>query len=205
MEIIEKFKAFKTLFVILIVILCAFIFQQQNSASDIQIVGLKAEGTLDETNLEEENLTEETSKAPIIYVDIKGAVKYPGVYQLEAGSRVIDIIEVAGGLLNEADETNLNQAMLLTDQMMIYVPIEGEQVNQDIPTLFDESQVHKININTADVGQLVSLPGIGVKKAEAIIQYRKDNGSFQTIEDLKEVSGIGDKIFEQLKEQVSIQ
>lgn len=159
------------------------------------------EQTVDESLEETQTNKKETN---IIFIDIKGAVKYPGVYESEEGMRVIDAIQLAGGITPEGDENQLNLALKLTDQMVVYVPqkgeIEGEQPQWSVSgsTASDE----KININTANAEELLQLEGIGQKKAEGIIQYREENGSFQTIEDIKNVSGIGEKTFEKFKEKI---
>ena len=157
--------------------------------------------------------TEITTQEMIIYVDIKGEVRDPGVYQLSNGARVMDAIESAGGLTNEADEDQLNLALLLSDQMVIVVPNINQTLEEEfsmvnyfaIETDEDPHNELKININVADVAELTLLPGIGEKKAQAIIDYREEYGSYQTIEDLMNVSGIGQKTFDKLSSMISIQ
>lgn len=144
-----------------------------------------------------------------IVIDIQGAVKYPNVYTLIEGDRVVDAIEAAGGYLPEADARVLNHAMKLTDEMYIYVPKEGEidlsdNMQMMQPSNSDSSDERKVNINTADESELTTLPGIGPSKAASIVQYRTDHGPFQTTESLMEVSGIGQKTFEKLEPFISI-
>lgn len=141
----------------------------------------------------------------IIMVDIQGAVKYPGVYSLNEGDRLIDAIHAAGGYLAEADSRMLNHAMKLPDEFFIYIPRHGEEVDfsdasiLSHPLLGEEEDDGKVNINTADAQQLMTIPGIGPAKATAIIQYREEHGPFASPESIMEVSGIGQKTFENLE------
>lgn len=142
-------------------------------------------------------------------VDVKGAVKNPGVYEVTLDERVIDVIDKAGGLKEGADETKINFAGRVTDEMVLYVPLIGEEGENMIvsagPGFTSTSQGDgKININKATSDELQNLPGIGPSKAEAIIVYREERGLFQTIEDLKLVTGIGDKTFERLQDQIIV-
>lgn len=148
-----------------------------------------------------------TTQETVIFVDIKGAVKNPGVYQMKVGDRVKDAIDAAGGLTEEADSQKVNLAKRLEDQMAIVVPKVGEEA-EEIPageTRKEATKEGKVNINTATVEELKTLKGVGEKKAEAIIEYRKKNGSFQTKEDLMKVRGIGKKLFESFQERVVTQ
>ena len=148
-----------------------------------------------------------TTQETVIFVDIKGAVKNPGVYQMKVGDRVKDAIDAAGGLTEEADSQKVNLAKRLEDQMAIVVPKVGEEA-EEIPageTRKEATKEGKVNINTATVEELKTLKGVGEKKAEAIIEYRKKNGSFQTKEDLMKVRGIGKKLFESFQERIVTQ
>ena len=148
-----------------------------------------------------------TTQETVIFVDIKGAVKNPGVYQMKAGDRVKDAIDAAGGLTEEADSQKVNLAKRLEDQMVIVVPKVGEEVEEILAgeTSKEATKEGKVNINTATVEELKTLKGVGEKKAEAIIEYRKKNGSFQTKEDLMKVRGIGKKLFESFQERIVTQ
>ena len=148
-----------------------------------------------------------TTQETVIFVDVKGAVKNPGVYQMKVGDRVKDALEAAGGLTAEADSQKVNLAKRIEDQMVIVVPKVGEEA-EEIPagaTSKEEAKEGKVNINTATVEELKTLKGVGEKKAEAIIEYRKKNGSFQTKEDLMKVRGIGKKLFESFQERIVTQ
>ena len=144
-----------------------------------------------------------------VVVDIKGEIDSPGVYQLKEGSRIIDVIEKAGGLLTEADTTSVNFAQLVTDQMVIYIPKEGEenpinQINMSGNENSSSQDDKQIDINKAEKEELMLLNGIGSSKADSIIAYREEQGLFQTIEEIKNVSGIGDATFEKLKDAITV-
>ena len=155
-----------------------------------------------------EKTEESTTQEAVIFVDIKGEVKKPGVYQMKAGDRVKDAIDAAGGLTAEADSQKVNLAQRVEDQMVIVVPKIGEEGDAAIPagaTSKEATKEGKVNINTATVEELKTLKGVGEKKAEAIIEYRKKNGSFKTKEDLMKVRGIGKKLFESFEERIVTQ
>ena len=150
------------------------------------------------------------------YVDIKGEVLRPGVYEFSCESRIQEVIKKAGGFTEEADETKINLAQKITDQMQMIVPnlhskqeggvTEGnsEKGNSSNTTLSNLKQ-GTVNINTATLEELQTIKGIGKKKAEAILQYRKEHGAFRTKEDLLQVKGIGKKALEAIESQVTFQ
>ena len=171
----------------------------------------KEEAVEDVTVVETTTLAEKTevgtTQETVIFVDIKGAVKNPGVYQMKSGDRVKDALDAAGGLTGEADSQKVNLAQRVEDQMVIVVPKVGEEATE-IPaggTSKEAAKDGKVNINTATVEELKTLKGVGEKKAEAIIEYRKKNGSFKTKEDLMKVRGIGKKLFESFQERIVTQ
>lgn len=163
-----------------------------------------------ETDLEQDksiNELEENgeTKQEKLWIDIKGAIMSPGVYEATEGERVIDVIKRAGGLLESADQRNINFALKVTDEMVLYIPTVGEQISGILDTAqLPAEKEGKVNINTADETELQSLPGIGVSKAAAIIEYRDKNGSFKKVEDIMEISGIGVKTFEKLKDHIMV-
>lgn len=162
-------------------------------------------------------------------VDIKGAVKEPGVYVSDCTSNVQDIIELAGGLLEEADTSVINLAKKINDQMVILVYTRDEVKNSNIPntvvkvienecvcpSIKNDSCINTdvnseigsdnklININEATLDELLSLPGIGEAKANAIIEYRRVNGNFTVIQDILNVSGIGQKLYEEIQAYIT--
>lgn len=170
----------------------------------------EAATSLAETTILPQEVEDKTTVSTVIYVDVKGEIHHPGVYQMKAESRVKDLIEAAGGFTPLADDQKLNLAQLLEDQMVIVVPKKGEEVNSELaqaPTSQKKEvgKEGKVNINTATVEELKTLKGIGEKKAEAIIEYRKKNGSFKNKEELMKVRGIGKKLYEYFQERVIVQ
>ncbi|MFQ6833773.1 MAG: helix-hairpin-helix domain-containing protein [Enterococcus faecalis] len=145
----------------------------------------------------------------MIYVDIKGAVKVPGIYQLKNQQRIWDALALAGGVSEEADTAQVNYAQKVKDQMIIYVPKKGESVAQSLETLQEsapaqQNQEEKINVNTATEAELQTISGIGAKKAQEIIRFRDEQGPFKTVEELKNVPGIVEKTVERLKDMLTV-
>ena len=191
--------------------------------SSSAVSGIANEISREEAN-EEVNEESETNanSAPneTWYVDIKGAIKVPQVVPVTPGMRVHDVVEMAGGVTGEADQSQVNLAQLVTDQMVIYVPKVGEEVSPSTETLVADSQVTEsavsessgdgtsdgdlVNINTADTTMLQTLSGIGEKRAADIINYRETNGLFETVDDLDQVSGIGEKTMEKLRPLITV-
>ena len=161
----------------------------------------------------EENTEELDEEPTLIMVHISGEVYKPGIVEIDLGKRLIDAIKLAGGLKKEADLDRINLAKKLIDEEKIYIPKLGEELNSDIIELLGTNSGNvntnvsnssgKININKCSQGELESLPGIGPVLAMRIIEYRNLN-AFTTIEDLKQVSGIGDKKYEALKDLITI-
>lgn len=146
-----------------------------------------------------------------IAVDVKGAVKKPGVYTMESDDRVYDAIMAAGGYKDTANSKTINHAAHVQDEMVIYVPKRGEKVDEVGATNTvaapsqQETEQSLVNLNTADEAALQTISGIGPAKAKTIIQHRTDNGPFQSIDDLKNVSGFGEKTVERLRPLVTVQ
>lgn len=183
---------------------------------------------------------EQSEKTSTVFVDVKGAVNAPGVYELDDGRRVIDAINLAGGLAENADTININLSKKLTDEMYIVIYTKDEiynykknneeskevkcasfecicpdvnnnacitnNSNNEQKEDKNENQAinGKVSINTATKEELMTLTGIGEAKADAIISYRNENGLFENIEDIKNVSGIGDSIFEKIKDNITL-
>ena len=160
--------------------------------------------------IEESTVKEEVELIPAkLMVDVKGEVHRPGLYELVEGQRVLDAIESAGGITEHGSATLLNYAQIVTDEMVIYVPAHDEE---DVMPVFPQTQQGqggsqkgsgKVNINTALEGELTQLPGIGPAKANAIIQHREEHGLFQSVEELTNVSGIGEKTLGNLIEHIT--
>jgi len=148
--------------------------------------------------IETEGISEENSEA-VIYVDVCGAVKNPGVYKLREGERAFRAIELAGGMLAEAGREAVNQAALLSDGQQLYVPFQGE--TERVTAAKADG---KVDLNRSDLEELMTLPGVGKTRAEAIIAYREEHGGFTSIEEIKNISGIGDAVFEKMKDKIKV-
>ena len=151
---------------------------------------------------------EENSVKPDIYVYVCGQVQTPGVYVLPEGSRVFDVFKLAGGLTAEAAPDYWNQAQVLKDGEMLYVPTAEEAKERKFdsnPTSHtDTDDPNKVNINTASKEELMTIPGVGEAKALAILAYRQENGPFSSIEELMNVEGIKDGVFSKMKEYIEV-
>lgn len=172
---------------------------------DVQTSG--QESTLTETeSLQEisEKEVEVAESKETVVVHVCGAVVSPGVYELSAESRIVDAVDMAGGLREDAEESYVNLAGVPSDGEQIYIPTKEEakhlkQVSQEAA-----EGLGKVNINTADKELLCSLPGIGDTRAESIIAYRQQNGQFASIEDIMMVSGIKESSFQKIKELITV-
>ncbi|MDV5976992.1 UNVERIFIED_CONTAM: helix-hairpin-helix domain-containing protein [Streptococcus canis] len=176
-----------------------------NRQSKTDIPALREISSVKQQVSEEKKEIQEDSS---ILVDLKGAVQKEGVYKLAASSRVRDVIELAGGLTSEADKHAINLAEKLVDEQVVYVPKQGEEISV-LPTASvsgkketpSKDQV-KVHINKASLEELQHIPGIGAKKAQDIIDMRDKLGGFKALEDLRQVSGIGEKTLEKLKDDI---
>ena len=182
------------------------IFYLNQSTSSIDSVSLDSyvENEREVTEIEEIESAEEEVNHYI--VDVKGQVNFPGVYEVEEHLRVHDVIQLAGGFLEMANETAINLAQKISDEMVIYVPHLDEEINNaSTATAWSPSQDEKkVSLNQATVGELETLPGIGPSKAAAIIKYREEVGAFQSIDELTNVSGIGEKTLEKLRDSLDL-
>lgn len=153
-----------------------------------------------------------------VFVDVQGGVNHPGLYQFSAEMRVADAIKAAGGLAARADRQQVNLATKLTDQQQLYIPLRGEkapaaQATSSTANTASGSPAAKqgssgpaavINLNTATVTELQQLTGIGEKKAQKIVDYRSEHGSFKAVKDLSQVPGFGDKTVANLQDQLTL-
>lgn len=153
----------------------------------------------------EDNSVETISKEDYYVVDIKGAIKNPGTYSVTKDKRVIDVINMAGGFLEDSDVTSVNLSKKITDEMMIIIPfkMENNVVGENIinSNVYDDG---KVSINSASLSELMTIKGIGEVKANSIIEYRNNNGPFNSIEDIKNVNGIGSSTFEKIKDYIKL-
>ena len=186
---------------------------------------------------EKEETNKKDDQKENVFVDIKGAIANPGVYELEQNKKVIDVVNLAGGFLENANTQTINLAKKVTNEMVIIIYTNEEiklamteektakvidntcvcpvlkndacinknETKKDTTTSNEQETITEpININTASASDFDKLPGIGASKAESIVQYREKNGPFEKIEDLKEISGIGDALFEKIKDYITI-
>ena len=186
----------KEIIIIIIFLLSFLSFNIFNSKQDSIVLT---------NNIEKESVENNTNIN--IIVDVKGEVINPGTYQFESGKRVVDAIEKSGGLTNKADVSSINLSEKLVDEMVIYIPTKSDDGNQSIIDNKEKKENKidsKVSINTANISSLMTLSGIGKKKAEAIVEYREKNGAFKSIEDITKVTGIGNSIFEKIKNNIKL-
>lgn len=191
--------------VILIIIGTGLTIQHVKNSQVVSDVSKPLIQTVEETNRTTEAVL--TEPAQPIFADIKGAVVHPGLYRVEDGERIQDIVMRAGGFQEDAAINRVNLAQKVVDEMVIYIPKIGEENDFDFETSIashSQAEQGKINLNTADESSLETLPGIGSAKARAILEHREKVGSFKAIEDIKNISGIGDRTFEKLKEHITV-
>lgn len=182
-------KYVKYLIVVLIIVIISMYLK--NKSSDYEYINI-------ENNIQ--NNIEVMDENEFIKIHIIGEVKNSGVIELEAGSRVADAIEKAGGTTEMADVSKVNLACVLSDGEKLYIP----NINEENNVLENELKPNKTNINISSKEELIKLNGIGDSTAEAIIDYRNKNGKFLKIEDLKNVPGIGDSKFEKIKNYICV-
>jgi len=197
------------LLLVLIIIGVGIVFNKNINREDNFIVNRASD-------ISENNPAMQIEIPPVI-IHIAGAVKNPGVYQLKPTDRIVDAVKIAGGATEEANLDLINLAVLLKDGQKIIVPYKtysetGEEINANTynhtASVYLSSPVStsaKININTANANMLQTLPGIGPVLSERIIEYRNQNGLFGVIDDIKDVSGIGEKKFEGIKDLICVQ
>ena len=212
--IIEKIKEYK------IIVICAglglalggFFLLKPSSQTSVKETNLQAEvaAVSSDSSSEKEVKKEEKEESPeqdLITVDVKGAVKSPGIYDLPVGSRINDAVQKAGGLTEQADSKSLNLAQKVSDEALVYVPSKGEEAASQQAasgTTPSSSKEKKINLNKASLEELKQVKGLGGKRAQDIIDHREANGKFKSVDELKKVSGIGAKTIEKLKDYVTV-
>ncbi|MBD8032051.1 helix-hairpin-helix domain-containing protein [Solibacillus merdavium] len=210
---VEKYKKQVTILgsVLAVIVVYFFFIQDSSNSATIETIDQNALATIGSTPNIPETEMEDTPQT--IIVDVKGAVKFPGVYTLSEEQRIIDAIEAAGGYTDDANPMLINHAQKLQDEMVVYIPNSSEDALEEMELFLQMTEINstssgnssgKININKAAESELTQLPGIGPSKASAIIQHRSEQGNFRTVEDLKQVTGIGDKTFEQLKDLIDV-
>lgn len=231
-KIKENYKKIIVVVVMLLFILSLFFINFYNNKQK-EKVKVKSKIVVKET-IEKKKKEVKEEKINYYYVDIKGAVKNPGVYKIEEGKRIIDAINASGGLTEKSDTSIINLSKKLYDEMLIIVytfdeikeyknkNLEMEEINKKMseklvcPDKSNDSCINnnsknnevssnsKVSINTATLDELMSISGIGESKAKEIIKYREENGNFETIDEVTNVSGIGDALFEKIKDSITV-
>lgn len=163
----------------------------------------------EETRMEEESLEQtKEQQNESCYVYVCGAVKYPGVYELKMGSRVFLALQAAGGLREDAAQESINQAEVVVDGQMLYIPTKEEVLAQAEKSGFEgeqESDDGRIDLNRADAESLMTLPGIGSSKAESIISYREECGGFSSVEEIMKIPGIKEGVYSKIKDKIKVE
>ena len=213
-ELIDKIKEYK------IIVICAglglvlggfFLLKpvaqtpakESNLQTEVTTVSKDSASEKEEKSQKSE--TEEVVEKDLITVDVKGAVKSPGIYDLPVGSRINDAVQKAGGLTDNADSKSINLAQRISDEALVYVPTKEEATSQEMPSSTSNSKENKkVNLNKASLEELKQVKGLGAKRAQDIIDHRESNGKFKSVDELKKVSGIGAKTIEKLKEYVTV-
>lgn len=159
--------------------------------------------SIESTSVESSSDVESTNSTKKMYIDIKGEVNNPGVYKMKSGSRVTDLIKDAGGFKKDADQSAVNLAKQLIDQDMIIVYKVGQAPKNNLMDSSPKDE-EKVNINKADSEELQKLDRVGEKMAQKIIDYRNQHNGFHSIDEIKQISGFGEKTFERLKDSLTI-
>lgn len=200
-----KDKKIKYIGLIIFCFLCGSFYLFTRNTGEEKTFTLSKEIGVEITGAAEEKETAESSREEEkIYVHICGAVLRPGVYEMEKDARVYEAIELAGGMVKEAAADGLNQAAGLTDGEQLYIPYESEAETEHTAPEREMAEDKRVNLNTAEKEELMTLPGIGESKAESIINYREENGGFKEIEELTNITGIKNGVYEKIKELVRI-
>lgn len=205
---IKDYKWVMALIILLIFGTILIVFKEEQKPIETALVTEPtADKSLEDLEQDVEMMTTEdnqTAKPPSMYVDVKGEVHQPGVYRVTEGMRILDVIEDAGGFSDQADVEQVNLAMKVYDEMVIYVPNKHEVEQAEKLDLYTGQNHDKIRINAATKDELMSLTGIGEKKAEAILKYIEANGPFESADDLIQVEGIGEKTVANFLDQIQV-
>ena len=194
----DKKTLIKIISIVLILILALILRIYDERKADITI---ESAGTDEELEYSEEN----SVQAQTVFVDIGGAVENPGVYQVSKDTRLFQVIEMAGGLSEDADTDHVNRASFVEDGQKIIIPVKGSENRGDMTAseVSGDTEAGLININYASADELKTLNGIGDVMAERIIEYRSSK-PFKSKEDIMSVDGIGSKTYEKIKDRITI-
>lgn len=206
---LKDYKWVLALVIVLIFGTLLILNKQEQPHSETPLIS----GQVTDTSVEQKEMSTEivaiddsppSDVSTFMYVDVKGEVHQPGVYRVTEDMRILDVIEDAGGFSDQADVDQVNLAMKVYDEMVIYVPNEHETEQEKKLDLYPDQNHDKIRINAATKEELMTLSGIGEKKAEAIIKYIESNGPFQSADDLTQVEGIGEKTVANFLDQIQV-
>ena len=233
MKKIKKNLKWITLIIVMIILIGGIVVKWSLSNQKVEIIPTE-ELELEKQKTSTTEVPKEHLTPQNIYVDIKGAIQNPGVYEIPEDKKVIDVVQLAGGFTEQADTSMVNLAKKVTNEMVVIIYTKEEvkkagekdsvikivekecicpEINNDAclnqeekknDTITNESVDEKVNINNATIEELLSLSGIGESKAEAIIKYREENGNFKTVEELMEVPGIGEALYEKIKASITV-
>lgn len=198
MKNIRKYIYIITIIIFIIFCIMVIIRKRELKDNNINYTVNKEEDIINKDN--------EDNEEEYIYVDIKGEVINPNVYKIKKGLRVIDVINLAGGLTEESDTSNINLSKIVTDEMVIVIKSKNNEkvyIDSDVDINNNNNNNQLIDINTCTIDELLTLPGIGESKANNIIEYRKKN-KFNTINDIMNVSGISESLFNKIKEYIKV-
>ena len=209
LALLKKYKSVVALGTIFAMAIGAFlVLQQKPEAKTTDFPTVSTTSTSQEST---EETSSESPESETILVDVKGAVQLEGVYELPSTARVNDAIKAAGGFSDQADKKSVNLAQKLSDEAVVYVASQGENVSVVQSATSSSAtgdsgseNTEKINLNTATVADLTTISGIGEKRANDILAYRDSQGGFTSVDDLNNVSGIGDKTLENIRPYVTV-
>lgn len=227
LKLIKKIKYLLTIILFIIIILLAIYLKRKLNNQNHQDIILNNDTNLE---LKTHEYERETETQKLCSVDIKGAISKPGVYLLDCHNNINDAITIAGGLLANSDTSVINLAKKINDEMVIIIYTKEEVknsnivntvvktvekecicpniqndgcINEEITDNINQNNQDLININTASLEELLTLPGIGESKAKAIIKYREEQGPFEEIDEILNVDGIGSKLYEEIKVHIT--
>ena len=200
----EKKKLTYTVAAVVFVLLAGIIYFCKGNAYDSDITA-EDTGIVNEENIEAELMTPVPEKEPVI-VHVSGAVVSPGVYEIDSGMRVYDAINAAGGFLDSASDDNLNLAQIITDgeKITVLTKKQAKKIKKSDGGKSGTDNEMLININTASKEELMNLPGIGEAKADAIIEYRENNGGFKSTDGIMGISGIKEGVYSKIEKYITV-
>ena len=188
------------IFYIVSIIMLSLSLTGCNESEETEFQEISAEELDEKGASDETDMVKDEEKTEKIFVHVCGEVNNPGVYELNAGSRVFEALDAAGGVTKDAADDSVNQAEVLSDGQQLEIFSEEQMSQNELTETFDSG---KMNINKATKEDLMTLSGIGESKADAIIRYREENGNFNSIEEIMEIEGIKEGVFRKIEEQIT--